>query len=197
MAKIIGGLVIVLLLSMFVISCTGSDLPTQYGLVQRHIINCAVPESVANWQERELACRAEGRCINPGVTELQEIAWLAQGMLDHKKDDVDYTQTSCEANESQKGDCEDFGALAYRLLSEAGYPESKIGMVLLVDFGNHDPVTGSYFGHTVPVVYIDDFDFWILDNGFLTFVVSRASEFLESSRLSLYCGYNLTEYWIY
>jgi hypothetical protein len=89
-------------------------------------------EKVPDWQMREARC---GEIPQPGARS-DELVDKLKGIDAHiillgfvyDPDEADYWQTSCEAQETLAGDCEDVAALILKLCKQAGI-DSSIFMV--------------------------------------------------------------------
>jgi len=96
----------------------------------------------------------------------------------------DYWPTSAEVKDTRKEDCDGQSILKWRMLINDGIPHDKIALIVIT-------------GHMFTAVYEDENDFWILDNGSLTYSIQKASDVLPYTDKELKYGFNLYEEWSY
>lgn len=162
---------------------------------------------VADWQDRQ---RAEYRW-HVGHLELgkKRIAplkgirarWLARSILrkvQRKMDFVsdkenygvnDYWATADEVLNVLRDDCDGFAVAVWAYLRYNAFVEADIGMVYV-------------YGHMFACWHEEgDEDFWVLDNGFLTHSMVKASKFFPVERkgevLEPIYGFNMKNWWNY
>ncbi|MEE4238024.1 MAG: transglutaminase-like cysteine peptidase [Anderseniella sp.] len=92
--------------------------------------------------------------------QLKVINWFVNGTLPYRRDVVafgvaDYWASPAEALR-RGGDCEDFVALKYLALRQAGFPEEDLRVVVLQDLQRGQP-------HAVLVAQLDGINY-VLDN---------------------------------
>jgi len=132
--------------------------------------------SVYDWQKREKQTNPKKE-IQSGVINLDLAKKIHKECLINFKyvKDIDqfkindYWATSGEVLKEQKDDCDGFAVLIWRKLRDAGFPDDKIGMIIVP-------------GHMCACIYHSENDFIILDNGFLTFSFEKASVFFSTDR---------------
>lgn len=95
-----------------------------------------------------------------------------------------------------KGDCEDQAIARWRIMREQGFPDDAIGI-------------GVCWGHAFAVLHYCEDDFYVLDNGFLTNEIVKASELFPVEReieslgvkriikIVPWGGLNLYDAWLY
>ncbi len=98
-------------------------------------------------------------------------------------DKKEYWATTRETLSRGVGDCEDQAFVIYRRLYEAGFNHSQLGVCLIE-------------GHVFAIFYYKEDDFYILDNGYMTYAVVEASRFYWSKGKPI-CGFNLYKIWSY
>ena len=120
-----------------------------------------------------------------------EINWWVNKNIEYVKDSEqynveDYWPISLEILNTGWGDCDGQAALKFSMLIRAGFPDDLIGLIY-VD------------GHMFACVYEDigADDFYILDNGNMTYLMSKASKVLPYYNKSPIFGFNLLSKWSY
>ena len=100
----------------------------------------------------------------------------------------EYWATSKEILKYMKGDCEDQAIYVLRELRDAGFPDNKIGVVIVKE-------------HAFACIHITNNDFWLLDNGYISRQIIKASEIfpvkIKGTELKPVCGFNLFDIWTY
>jgi len=146
---------------------------------------------IRDWQQREMESTYSSQ-DNSGEVDLGVARVLHIDMLlnfKYVKDEVqfdrrDYWMTSQEARKRMRGDCEDFAILLMAKLRRGGFPDNKIGVVIVE-------------GHAFCCVYHKPDDFMVLDNGYFTQSMVPASRLFPcKGKVPLY-GFNFFEYWTY
>jgi len=102
----------------------------------------------------------------------------------------DYWATSDEVLNTFRDDCDGFAVAMWAYLRHNAFPENNIGMVYV-------------YGHMFACWYESGGgdDFWVLDNGFLTRSMVKASKFFPVERrgevLEPVYGFNMRNWWKY
>lgn len=118
------------------------------------------------------------------------INWDVNKELLYRKDIVnwdrrDYWQPSWATEYLRTGDCEDYAILKYRIMRECGFPDNRIGIILIK-------------GHAfAALLEPENDDFFILDNGSISYFMKKASETLPYDDREIVCGFNLFNIWGY
>lgn len=155
--------------------------------------NHLVHRKIKDWQNRE-APIWEGYKDIPLNIGLASVKELHKNLLYHfsVEQDVfgDYWKTSKESMDDMTGDCEDFAILLWSILRRNGFDIKTIGMVIIPRhcFAFYQPY------------WLED-DFYVLDNGFITKEIVKASELFPIKQgneiLLPVLGFNLEEWWTY
>lgn len=127
------------------------------GMLERASIGCetACPPRWQSWIEVTRDLGGISR-----FAQLKVINWFVNGTLPYRRDVVafgvkDYWASPAEALR-RGGDCEDFVALKYLALRQAGFPEEHLRVVILQDLQRGQP-------HAVLVAQLDGINY-VLDN---------------------------------
>lgn len=77
----------------------------------------------------------------------------------------------------------------WRMMRDAGFPDDNIGMVVVS-------------GHMFACLHISDKDFYVLDNGYITYKTALASDIFpfetkDGKELQPIIGFNLFDMWTY
>ena len=108
--------------------------------------------------------------------------------IKYEKEEVNYWKTSYETFNDGYGDCEDQAFAIYKTLRNMGIYKDRLGIVLIK-------------GHAFACYYFSDNDFYIIDNGYVTLNIAKASEVFPVYRSNEYkepiIGFNLEEKWNY
>lgn len=151
---------------------------------------------IIDWQKRELSSlpRHLVKEIKTDFIDLQKannIHWDVHKLIKYEKDidaweKKDYWQTSNQTIFLLKGDCEDQAFVRMRLLKEAGLPDKCLAIIIIE-------------GHAFAGIYTDERnnDFYILDNGNLTYCMGWASKILPYFNAQPIVGFNLFDKWEY
>jgi len=150
---------------------------------------------IYDWQQREgeLYYNPTGTLSNYSAVrfkKLQRIRDLVISQIKYKKDIVTYEKkdhwaTTDEILKRGTGDCEDQSFVMYRRMKEAGFPRDKIGII-------------NVKGHAFACYQFCLDDFYILDNGYLTHKVVKASSyFLKNEKVRPIVGFNVVNQWSY
>jgi len=147
---------------------------------------------IEDWQWRESNKSSSYKKQLTGKIDMNKASeihkWVLNNII-YTKDEIlysqkDYWATSNEVLEKGSGDCEDIGIAHWRLFRDAGFPDDSIFIGLLV---NH-----AFAGIQIP----EENDFWVLDNGYLSYSIVKASQ-LFPQKGKLLCGFNLFDVWSY
>lgn len=107
----------------------------------------------------------------------------------------EYWATSTEVIKNKSGDCEDQAHYLMLRLAEYGIPLNELGCVWVVfkDEENEDPS-----GHVFAIYQYCEDDFYILDNGYLSYSLTTAKKFLSNRPdIKVLAAYNFDEVWEY
>jgi len=147
---------------------------------------------IGDWQKRE-ADSSGNPYKQLGIIDMKKAVKIHEWILDnitYVTDEKqygmqDYWETSTEVLEKKRADCEGIAAAHWRLLRDAGFPDSAIGIILVQD-------------HAFACIYEEENDFWVLDNGNISSSIVRASEIFPHPRVgNPIAGFNLFENWSY
>jgi predicted transglutaminase-like cysteine proteinase len=155
---------------------------------------------IREWQKRQLTCMPDMKAQTGSITKAdlkKAKKILRQTRKDIKYfDDIDiygvreHWPTSVQVLTKKKDDCDGFSVACWARLRKAGFPDNRIGMVIV-------------HGHMLACIKINESDFWILDNGFLVWrakIVKASRFFPKKIRKQVYVplvGFNLFDQWIY
>lgn len=119
------------------------------------------------------------------------INWWVNKNIQYIKDSEQYNvedhwPTSQEVMDTGKDDCDGQAMLKLHMLLKAGFPDDLIGVIIVE-------------GHMFACVYenIDDDDFYMLDNGNMTYFMRKASDVLPYYNKPPILGFNLLSKWSY
>lgn len=124
------------------------SLPAMVGCTSEDTVN---PESMlsraTDWQEREEA--SYSGTLDLDISEIAKITHDLAGEFSFRSDAEqfgveDYWQTSEEISESMAGDCEDWSIIVYTALSEIGYDQDFLGIVIFTEGNGY---------HLVPALF--------------------------------------------
>lgn len=98
----------------------------------------------------------------------------------------DYWPTSKEVLEKLKEDCDGQSILKWRMLIDRGFPQDHVGILLVT-------------GHAMVCIYedLDARNFYIMDNGNLTWNIRKANETFPYVDKELKAAFNITDMWCY
>jgi len=148
---------------------------------------------IYNWQRKEDVIWARKEfSLDPGrqLLELQEIRYWVVTHIKYVKDAVNYDKKEYWAAIDEvimrgTGDCEDQAFVMYKMMLEAGFPRDKVGIVCVK-------------GHAFACYHFIKDDFYILDNGYLTSRVVKASKyFKDNEKVRPIVGFNISNQWSY
>lgn len=144
---------------------------------------------IKNWVARERYEPCHTSIHDPKLKEAKKIHhWVLRNIKyigDEKNyNDIDHWATTKEILERGSGDCEDQAFVIYKKLMAAGYPEKDIGIILIE-------------GHAFACIYYCPYDFYVLDNGYMTMNIVKASKLFPYKKLEPIAGFNLTDCWSY
>ena len=97
---------------------------------------------------------------------------------------ADYWETAKEVLNKNQADCEGLSILRWKMLRDAGFPEDKIGIALTKN-------------HAFCVIQDTEDDFRVLDNGYLSHIIIRASKLFPTKNSIPLVGFNLFDIWSY
>lgn len=158
---------------------------------------------IYTWQKRELNIYMTYKhnhtfvygSLEKQLSELQKIrSWVINNIA-YKKDIVnhekkEYWATTYEILRRGTGDCEDQAFVMYRKMIEAGFPRNKIGIVCVK-------------GHAFACYHYCSDDFYILDNGYISNKIVKATELFicnkcgKNTELRPIIGFNTVNLWAY
>jgi hypothetical protein len=148
-------------------------------------------EQIENWQYREqTGCKFIPYLKNYYDLDVAEkIHNECLQQFTYVKDIEQYNQsevwsTTPEIELKMKGDCDDFAMLVWKKLRLAGFDPSYLGMVIIS-------------GHMFACIHVTDTDFYVLDNGNITYNIRLASRVLPHKGREPICGFNVNQYWVY
>ena len=156
---------------------------------------------ILNWQAREMTSLGmqEIKTFQEGAYDFDKIRKAHDWVLRNIKwnsDQVVYGRTdfwaiSDRVIKLKTDDCDGQAVAMWRKMLDAGLPGLEIGMAILIGNGQGH-MTGSY--------QIDD-DFWVLDNGYMTSQIVKASELFANKKrckgMKPVAGFNLHQFWSY
>lgn len=102
--------------------------------------------------------------------------------IDSKHKMVDYWETSDEVESEKATDCEGFAVYHMRKMREAGLSDYKIGCCVIE-------------GHIFATFHFSNEDFYVLDNGYISTRILKASEIYPFEKHEYICGFNLFKQW--
>lgn len=147
-------------------------------------------DRIRNWQSRQryITKDKQDGVINMKAAEeihlwvLKNIKYVSDETQWHVKE---YWPTSEEVMKRKADDCDGIAVAHWFMLRDCGFPDDSIGMVMTDN-------------HMFACIYDEDDDFWVLDNGYLTTKIVRASKlFPHSKGGSPIAGFNLFDAWSY
>jgi len=138
---------------------------------------------IFDWQYRERHVFHVVDNINkPTLKDIKKVhRWVLTNFKYIPDKGKDYWETSDEVIQKGGADCEGLAALMMRKLRELGIPDEKLGICIIPR-------------HAFATYWYKDDDFYILDNGYMTYHVVKASEFSWKKGEPL-CGFNLSDVW--
>lgn len=143
---------------------------------------------ITHWQKRELAtCNLTLNSNKPKVPTMWAMLkaqWKVLRTINYTKEKGDIWSTSSEVRLRNSGDCEDQAFLIMALLRDECTDWDKLGICIVK-------------GHAFATVQIDKDDFWVIDNGHLSYSIKRASLLLPFRETQPICGFNLFKKWSY
>ena len=185
-------------LKLIIIKLKKANLNYKYNYITN--LDSWPDNKIESWRLRELQTidnsnRTKVKDIDPALEIVfidiaKQINWTVNKQIKYTSDEStweisDYWQTSEQTNEKGTGDCEDQAILKYRRMRNSGIPDDKIGIIL---------ISGHAFAALLDP---NNNDFYILDNGHLTYFVKRASDVLPYLDEEVKCAFNLFDVWGY
>ena len=150
--------------------------------------HCGYGRKITEWQKRELSvCNLEVPEDAPEVPSrwaMWKAQWKAFRHIKYVKEKGDIWLTSEDVKLRRYGDCEDQAFYVMALLRDACKGWDRLGICLVK-------------GHAFAIVKIDGSDFWVIDNGHLSYSIEKASRLLPYHHLQPICGFNLVKKWSY
>lgn len=146
---------------------------------------------IKDWQRREKEAQNIINAQN-GVVDLNKAKeihrWILKNIVyvsdEENYGKLEYWPTSDEVLKSKKEDCDGIAIACWRKLRDAGFPDDKIG-IACVD------------GHAFCVIFRNNNDFWVLDNGSITYKMELASEALTREGRRPRCAFTLWNIYAY
>jgi len=150
--------------------------------------HCGFGRKIRNWQKRELAtCNLVKYSHKPDMPTKAAMRKAQRRMFSkirYQKEKKDVWNTSQKTEILGRGDCEDQAIYIMSLLRDQCTDWKCLGV-------------GIVKGHAFAMVKIDESDFWIIDNGYLSYSIEKASCLLPYKHLQPICGFNLFKKWSY
>jgi len=150
--------------------------------------HCGYGKKITEWQKQELAtCNLVKYGHKPAVPTKQAMRKAQRKMFSkirYQKEKKDVWLTSEQAQARGYDDCEGQACFIMSLLRDQCTDWECLGVCLVK-------------GHAFATVQIDENDFWIIDNGHLSYSIEKASQLLPYKHLRPVCGFNLFKKWSY
>uniref|UniRef100_A0A6M3KBA5 Putative peptidase n=1 Tax=viral metagenome TaxID=1070528 RepID=A0A6M3KBA5_9ZZZZ len=143
----------------------------------KELMECGKPESLSNTRTVVLQKYHYEYAAKVHREIIKEIKYV-------KDEAEDNWKTSCQTWSDKFGDCEDQAILIWRKLIKYGFPQERTYIVIIE-------------GHAFAAFEPDnnDKDFYILDNGSISLIMTLASEILPYLHKTPLYGFNYNSFW--
>ncbi|MCD6262298.1 MAG: hypothetical protein J7J52_04680 [Deltaproteobacteria bacterium] len=150
--------------------------------------HCGYGRKITEWQKQELATcnlvKYSHKPEKPTKAAMRRAQRKMFSKIRYQKEKKDVWNTSQKTEMLERGDCEDQAIYIMSLLRDQCTDWKCLGV-------------GIVKGHAFAMVKIGEDDFWIIDNGYLSYSIEKASRLLLCRNLQPICGFNLFEKWSY
>ena len=150
--------------------------------------HCGFGKKITRWQKQELATcnlvKYGHKPKRPTMKAMKRAQRTTFSKIRYQKEKKDTWNTSHKTEIIERGDCEDQAIYIMSLLRDQCTDWRCLGVGIA---GNH----------AFAIVQIDENDFWIIDNGHLSYSIEKASQLLPYKHLRPVCGFNLFKKWSY